>query len=327
MAAPSSAITRYELSAPYTEFDLMMNRKKFIGLRVLRPRIVGVQAADVGKIPLKELLRQRSTKRAPGGGYGRDDFEFDKFAYATEEYGYESAMDDRQIKIFRDLLDAEGIHADRAIDGVVQEYERDVASAVFNTTTWTGAALTTALGTPWSTHASATPITDIFNAKEKVVTGSGLAPNALILNAVAYFHLRQCAQIVDRIKYGAKATQAEIASALAEMLEIEQIIVAGGLTNTANAQQTAAISRIWSNTMAMVARVAMTDDPAEPCIGRTFIWNEDGPGSPGADDEIAVVVEEYREEKVRGSVIRARNDRDIVIQHAAAGHLLTAVTA
>jgi len=76
----------------------------------------------------------------------------------------------------------------------------------------------------------------------------------------------------------------------------------------------------------MVARVAETDDPREPCIGRTFMWAGDGPGAPGTGEEIAVLVEEYREESRRGSVLRARNDRDIELMYPQAGCLITGLS-
>ena len=52
MVMASTAIYRLELSATFYEFDLEMSRRGFIGPRVLRPRMVGIQAADVGKIKL-----------------------------------------------------------------------------------------------------------------------------------------------------------------------------------------------------------------------------------------------------------------------------------
>lgn len=323
MVAPSTAIIRHELSAPFTEFDLMMNQKRFIGPRVLKPRIVSVQAANIGKMQLKELLQQHDTKHAGGAGYKRGNFKFDKYSYATEEHGWEEPMTDRDIRLYADLIDAEDIHSMRAIDFVCGHYERDVAAAVYNTSTWTGPALTTALGNEWDDAANATPIQDIIAAKQKIVDGSGLEANALILNSFQLQHLMNTDQIVDRIKYTSEANQQKMAAALADALGLERLIVAGGLTNTANPAQTASISRIWSNEYAMLARVAVTDDPKEPCIGRTFIWGDDGPGSVGDEQKLAVVVEEYREEGVRGSVLRARNDRDIVIMYPEAGHLLS----
>jgi hypothetical protein len=75
----------------------------------------------------------------------------------------------------------------------------------------------------------------------------------------------------------------------------------------------------------MLARVAVTDDPQEPCIGRTFMWTGDGPDAVGTAEALAVIVEEYREEKVRGTVFRARNNRDIEMMYPQAGHLLQGV--
>jgi hypothetical protein len=118
----------------------------------------------------------------------------------------------------------------------------------------------------------------------------------------------------------------EIANAVADVLDIKYLLVAGGFKNTANEGQDAAISRIWSDSYAMVCRVAESDDPREACIGRTFIWDGDGPGAPGDGGKLAVIMEEYREEKVRGTVFRARNNRDIVIMYAQAGHLLSNIT-
>lgn len=325
MVAPSTAITRYELSLPFTEFDLMMNQKGYIGPQVLKPRLVGIQSADVGKIPIEHLLQQQNTKRAAGSGYRRGDFEFQKYSYNTDEYGWEEPIDDRQLAIYADMLDAESIHADRAAGFVCDQFERDINSAVYDTAVWTGAALTTALTNEWDDHTNATPIDDIFAAKEKVRSGTGLEPNALICNTLQFHHLANCDQTVDRVKYTQTADQGTMMQAIADVLGIKKILVAGGWTNTANPQQAASVSRIWGNEYAMVARVAETEDPQEPCVGRTFIWTGDGPGAVGTEEKLALVMEEYRDEAVRGSVIRCRNDRDIVIMYAAAGHLLSNV--
>lgn len=325
MVMPSTAITRYELSAPMTEFDLLMNRKGYIGPQILRPRTVALQSADLGKIPLRELLQIHKTKRAPGSGYRRGDFEFETWTYKTAEYGWEEPLDDRTLAIYHDMLDAEEIHSQRAMQFVLDEYERDVATAVHDTAVWTGADLTTALSNEWDDHENATPIDDVHSAMEKVTIKSGLVPNVLQVDTLQYWHLCQCAQILDRIKWASEATQEKMRSVIAQVLDVQRIVVAGGLKNTANEEQAASVSRIWGGEYAMVCRVAETDDPQEPCIGRTFMWSGDGPGAVGTDEELALIVEEYREEGVRGGVLRARNDRGISIMYPEAGHLLSNV--
>lgn len=323
MATPSTAVTRYELSMPFSEFDLMMNRKDFIGPQVMKPRSVSIQSANVGKVPIEELLGSQDTARNPGAAYKRGDFEFTTFSYACQEHGWEEPIDDATLAIYKDIIDAEAIHSERASSFVCDKYEQDVASAIYNTSTWTGASLTTGISNEWDDWSNATPIEDVNNAKEKVVTGSGLEANALIMNSWQYYNLCNTAQIVDRVKYTVTPTQSEMRNAVADAIGIKYILVAGGLKNTANKNQTASISRIWSNEYMMVARVAETEDPKEPCVGRTFIWTGDGPGAIGSGEELAMVMEEYRDETIRGSVIRARNNRDIVVMYAEAGHLLT----
>jgi len=324
---PSTAITRTDLASTFSEFDLRMSRQGFIGPRVLRPRLVGVQASDVGKVPLEQLLITKPDDRAPGAGYRRGDFEFSKFSYATDEHGWEEPMDDRQIAIFRDQLDAEDIHAQRAEDIVCRNYEIAVAAAVYDTTTWTGAALTTGITHEWDDATNAKPINDVEAAKRKVRDGSGLEANALICNRNQFWNLANTNQVVDRIKYWGGDDPKRINEAMiAALLDLDYILVAGGIKNTGKEGQSATIAQVWSDEYAVVARVATTDDPQEPCLGRTFMWSGDGPGVPGTDEELAVIVEEYREEQVRGSVIRARNDRDIVIMYAEAAHLLSNVT-
>ncbi len=332
MAMPSTAITRLDLSGTFSEFDLEMSRRGFIAPRVLRPRMVGIQASDVGKIPLAALLQDRDDSRAAGAGYGRSSWKFDKFSYATDEHGWEEALDDSNVAVFKDLFDAENIASQRSQDVVMRGYERAVASLVYDPSVWTGAALTTAIVNEWDDKTNATPIDDVEGAKRKVRDGSGLEPNAVILNSVQAWNAANCNQMLDRIKYSDlhdaidTSDYEKIAALLALAWAVKYVLIAGGHRNTANAGQAVSISRIWSDEYVQVARVAETDDPREACIGRTFMWSEDGASAPGTEEEIAVLVEEYREEARRGGVVRARTNYDTVIMYAAAGHLLSNVT-
>lgn len=201
MALPSTAITRLELSSTFSEFDLAVSRLRFIGPRVFRPRLVGVQAADVGKVVLEQLLDTKPDDRAPGGEYKRDDFEFTKFSYATDEHGREAPLDDRTLRIFRDILDAEDIQSQRAQDKVLRNYEIDAAAALYDTATWTGASLTTAITNEWDDATNGVPITDIEAAKRLVRSGSGLEPNALVCNRDQFWNAMRTDQVIDLLKY------------------------------------------------------------------------------------------------------------------------------
>lgn len=326
MATPSSAMSRWDASLNAEEFSLEMNRRKYIGPAVLKPRMTAQQSASYGLVSIEALLRSHTTKRTARSGYGRDLFEGGQASFATEEYGWEATVDDREAKIYRDLLDQERIAIGRAVNIVCDEYERDVASAVFNTGTWTGAALTSAAAVAWSTAATATPILDVVNAADKVALGCGEQPNALVINWRSYMHLLYTAEIRGALGDNKDRSWDELGNAVAGLLGLERIIVAGGMKNTANENQTASVSRIWSGSYAMVCKVARTDDPKEICVGRTFMFaDENAPMAAGSDSELAVIIEEYRDDKVRGNVYRARNDRQVKILYPEAGHLITGI--
>ena len=348
MASPTTAITRFDLSLAYSEFSLLMNQQTCICPLVLPPLAVGLQSADFLRVKIASLLgKVKETKRAEKAGYKRDDFEWEKDSYATEDHGREEILDDRALARYANEIRAEQVHTARAINQVLQSYEQDVADAVFNTTTWTGASLTTAVATPWTTKATADPVADIDAAADKVESGTGQEPNTLILTKKAFRAMIRTDRLEDLLKYDSseiliamnggqnqKLVQ-RVMAGLHDLLQLDRILVARGFKNSADEGQTPSFSRFWDDTRAMVCHVnddGMSGDidQAVPNVGRTFMWQSpsENVSIPGAEgEEPGVIVEEYREENRRGGVVRARHDRQVKIIHKEAGHLLTAVTA
>lgn len=324
MPSPTSSLAtlRPDL-ATFLEFDLESEKNGYVATQVFPVIDVQSQAGNFGKIPLEQLLQQRDTKRAPGSGYARGNWTFDKAVYATEEHGAEEAVDDREAKMYSEYFVAEQISTLRAFSSVLRNAEQRVADAVFNTTTWTGSSLTTAVVTPWSTLASAVPITNVEAAVQKVYDNSGLWANALIINRKVFRNLRNCSSIIDRINASGAGSPSKASDVTVEMLkavfDLEHVIVAGTSKNGAKEGQTASPSQIWSSSYAMVCKIATSPDMREPCIGRTFHWSQDG-------SSIGGTVETYREEKSRSDIIRVRHDVDEVTLYAEAGHLLSNIT-
>jgi hypothetical protein len=316
----SLATLRPDLAESFESFDLEAEKAGYIARKVLPTVDVASQAGIFGKIPLEQLLQQSETKRAPGSGYSRGNFTFDDAAYACKENGKEEPIDDREAKMYAEYFDAETVATQRAYNAVLANAEKRVADAIYNTSTWTGAALTTDVSSvPWATIASAKPLTNVEAAVQKVYDGSGLWPNALVINKKVFRNLRNTPEVIDRIA-SSGAGDRNLASdvtlqMLAQAFDLDYIIVAGGSLNTAKEGQTASVGQIWSSTYAMVCKVATSGDFREPCVGRTFHWSADGSNIDGA-------IESYRDETVRSNIIRVRHDVDEVILYAQAGHLL-----
>jgi hypothetical protein len=326
MASPitSLATLRPDL-ASYFEYDLEADRSGYVAARVLPVMEVRSAAGNFGKVKLEDLLQKRDTLRTPGSNYNRGNFQFDDAVYATREQGAEEVVDDNEAQMYADYFDLEQVCTARAYSAVLRSAEQRVASAIFNTTTWTGSSLTTAITNEWDTNhtTNAVPINDVEAAVNKVYDASGLWPNALIINRKVFRNLRNLDQIIERIESAGAGNASKPSDITAEMLarvfDLDFVIIAGSSKNGADEGLTATPEQIWSSEYAMVCKIATGNDMREPCIGRTFHWSADG-------SSIGGTVESYREEGVRGNVIRVRHQVAEVVLHAEAGHLLSNVT-
>jgi hypothetical protein len=324
MPSPSSSLAtlRPDLAGSFEEFNMEADRLGFIALRALPPLDVMSQAGTFGKIPIEQLLKVRTTARAPGSNYARGDWTFTTDSYTCSENGSEEPVDDREAKMYANYFDAEQIAARRALDAILRNQEIRTAALLFNTTTYTGASLTTAAGTPWTTVATAVPITNVEAAVVKVYDNTGVWPNCLIISRKTFRTLRNVTQVIDRIAASGAGNPTKASDITVQMLsavfDLPYILVAGGTKDSATEGQASTPAPIWSSTQAMVCRIAETNDVREPCIGRTFHWSEDG-------SSIGGTMETYRDEPVRSDVVRARHDTHEKILYTEMGHLLTSL--
>lgn len=324
MPAPTSSLAtlRPDLAASFMQFDLEMDRRGFICQQLLPVIEVASQAGNFGQIPLDQLLQNRNVDRAPGGGYNRGNFTFDPKTYSTQERGVEEPVDDREAQMYKNYFDAELIAALRAFDATLRAQEIRVANMIFNTATWTGAALTVAVANAWSDATNGTPITDVENAVRKVYTNTGVWPNALVVSKKKFRDLRLSSQVKAVIASTGAGTPTKARDITIDMLkavfDLDHILVAGGSKNTATEGQVATPDQLWDSTKAMVCRVAETNDVREPCLGRIFHWGEDG-------SEIGGTAETYRDETKRSDIVRVRHDVQEQVLYTQMGFLMTGV--
>jgi hypothetical protein len=354
MSAPSTAISRFDLSITYQEFNLLANLKKFIGLRVLPPIAVSQEAANFLRVKISSLLTKvEDTRRAPRGEYNNDTFEWDQDSYAVEDHGVTESVDDATVERYGDIIRVEQIAVLRGVNRMLSRLEYDAAAAVFNTTTWTGSALTLAAGVvgggsalPWTTEATADPVADIDGGHDKINTNCGEDANTLVLTKKGYRAAIRTARVESLLKYNASEVLmamnndqnenliSAVNSGLCELFNVDQILVGRGFKNTADKGQTPTLSRMWDDTMAMLCCVH--DDGLDgdlesptPQVGRSIFSIKNDEPLPGQDDAGfgSLIFEEYREESIRGGKIRPRNKRGVKILHPQAGFLITGVTA
>ena len=261
------------------------------------------QSGGFPVIPKEVMLKHKDTHRSPRGAYPQADWTWENGQYATSENGWEEFIDDREKEMYRTMFDVESVAAKRAMRIIMTSREKRVSDLVFNATRFTGHAVTT----PWSTAASATPIDDVTAAVIAVEEQCGMTPNALIIDSTTFRKLKLCDQIVDQIKYTFPGTdiQEMTASQMAQVLGIEEVLVGGGVYDSAKQGKAASIARFWPSSQAMVTIIGRENDITEPCIGKTIFWTDEN-----GDGDAKTIVETYRNESRRADVVRVRHDSD-----------------
>lgn len=128
-----------------------------------------------------------------------------------------------------------------------------------------------------------------------------MLPNAFLISFRAFLDLKNCDQVVDRLKYTFPGIDINTMNAqqLAAVFGVPRVLVGGSVYDSTNKGLDTTVADMWDDEYAMLVKVAESNDFREPCVGRTFLWTADSPTNP--------IVEEYREEQIRSDIYRVRH--------------------
>lgn len=317
MPRPTSSTTlqRPDLGELAYEYMIGANARGFVGMEIMPIFEVPDQSADYPIIPVESLIKTKDTKRAPRGTYNRGDWEFETGTYSCEEHGWEEPVDDVEAALYSRYFDAEMVSTEIAVDAILRNHERRVATlleAVSNTA---------AVTTEWS-NTSCTPRADVDTAREAMRSAYGILPNALVVSYKVFRNLLRATEITSALQY---TNPIQIGSEEAQRLVLGQyfgldVLVAAGQRDSAKKGQAATLADLWDDEYAHLIRRSVGGQRLrEPVYGRTFLWFQDSPRQ--------VVVESYREEDKRSTIIRARQHVDEAIIFAGAAYKLSNITA
>jgi hypothetical protein len=151
---------------------------------------------------------------------------------------------------------------------IALDREKRVADLMFTLGTYPSANRTTLSGTSqWSDKAASDPITAILNALDVPL----YRPNVLVLGRAVWTQLRQHPKVTAAIypvggNAGAGAAPVS-RQALADVLELDEVIVGEGWVNSAKPGQTPTMVRLWGKHAALIYRAPVV---ASPTSSMTF---------------------------------------------------------
>ncbi len=321
MSSPGS-ISRPDLrNAVVSEWDLSGAKASFIADKVANRVDVEHAMATMRRFPREAMTKRPGTmERGADGHYAEIQFGDETFTYATTEKGLKIKID-ANIKAQTSPYYDASLAATRICMAVSErEFEIDVAAKLQSTATFTGSTLTTNISTSWKTAnaATAAPITDINAARAKVRVNCGREANTLIMPWTTFEFAIETAQVLGRINGGATngmPARAKIA-AFAELVNIPNVIIAGGVKDSANRGQNFVGADIWNSDRVMVAYTNPNAGLYDINLCNAYNWEGDG----GSWDW---TVEIYWDEDLRGWYSRCRRQVSTKVEYPECGHQLT----
>lgn len=288
---------REDLGLAYHEFT--PEGMTFAAELVLPTMNVAKEAGTFSVIP-RENIRSTSNKHANGAAFKRVNLGSEDKSYSTHDYGIEGQLTDVDRQKYMSDFDAETETIGVVKTDMLMSKEIRAAAALFNTTTWTGSSLYTDVSTDWD-NAAADVIGDIRSAQEIVRQNTGIVPKSLLIGPVTFKNLKTNTAILAKF-IGVPVLTAEAwRQFIAQILDLDEIVVANGVYNSAKEGQTASMADIWSDDYALLFR-KHTGAIIQPGLGRTLRWiGQDGGLVNGLDTVLT-----YREEQTESDVFRVR---------------------
>jgi hypothetical protein len=222
-----------------------------------------------------DLLRDEAQVRAPGTESAGSGVAIDNTPnYFCDKYAYHEDIDDDR----RANADTPLVPDQEATEQVTQKLltkrEIEWASAYFGTSKW-DTDLTGVDASPGANQflqwddASSNPAADIAVGAEAIRSATGYSPNTLVLGASVYAQLKNNSSVLERIKYTQKGVVT--AELLAALFDVERVLVAKAVYNTAAEGQTASMADIFGKA-ALLLYAAKSPGIRTPSAGYTFAW-------------------------------------------------------
>jgi hypothetical protein len=196
----------------------------------------------------------------------------------TADYGLDDILPVPDIANAAGTVDPRNHAVETLTDLIMIDREVRVAGLIFAAGTYPGANTVTLSGTSqWSDFTNSNPISDIMTALDTPV----LRPNVAIFGRATFSKLIQHPKINNAVVGNAPNAGVVRRQQIAELFELEEVLVGESFVNTAKKGQAATMSRVWGKHAAFIYRNPLTRDVDGPItFGFTAQFNP--PGSPTA---------------------------------------------
>jgi hypothetical protein len=236
------ATAPFPYSPEYTAIAIAYRNQELIADGVLPYLPVGSRLFRYLKYSLAEGFTLPDTDVGRKSQPNEIEFPATEVEASVRDYGLDDPVPQDDIDSAPPGHDPLGVAVEGVMDLTLLGREKRVADLVFDDTQYAAANKVTLSGTSqWSDFTNSNPISDILTGLDASV----IRPNVMVIGRAAWTKLIQHPKIV-KATYG-DATDAGVARRrdVAELFELEEILVGQAWVNTAKKGQAATIARVW----------------------------------------------------------------------------------
>lgn len=263
-----------------------------------------------------EALREENDRRAPGTAANRVTRSVSSDTYFANNYALSDAV------VIEDRANADPIYVQQLYNNRAQwlkgkldlQWERRLTNIV---TSGTNVGSSSAVSSGWTDLSNADALGDVNNAIDNVFDSTGLKPNRIVFGEAAWRNFRRNTNVRDLINGvnngGGFATQDQVAN----LLEVNEVLVGAGFANTAAEGQAEVLATLWGdNVLVYFAPEAASIEM--PSLGYSFRWA--APGIPNMQAE-----RHPFDSILKSELVELGYYQDEKITGAEYGYLITAV--
>jgi hypothetical protein len=257
-----------------TDFAVNYRPQGFIGDQIFPVVNVPKQSDIYATYNQADLFRVDDTRRAPGTEANIVRYRVGSANFFCRNYALKAQVTQEERAnadpIFQ--MDIEQGRVAHTMDKLLLDRDIRVASLAFNTNAVGSSA---AVGSSWSDGITghSNPLGDYFTARDNVENATGYRPNLVVFGLGPWKAFRQHQDVVTKAtnpNYLAGGNYPSIQQ-VAQLLEVDKVLVGQAQFNTAHAYLTQSLSRIWGNST-LVAYVTPTPRIDAPTLGAQFQW-------------------------------------------------------
>jgi dihydrofolate reductase len=272
---PNRADVHIDKALTNISVKYMQDPASFIAGQVF-PTVPVKKQSDRYFVYLREdWFRDEARERAPGTESAGGDYDIDNTpTYFCRKYAFHKDIVEEDRANSDDPLTPDEDAVSFVTDKLLLNKENKWAATFFQAGIWAFDKAGGAQGgggdfVYWDDYTNSTPIEDMTEYATEQSEVTGKRPNTLVMGRRAYDALKNHPDFLDRVKYTQKGVVTT--DLIAQMFDVERVLVANAIQNTAAKGQAADMSFIMGN------HVLLCYTTASPALktataGYTFVW-------------------------------------------------------